>query len=142
MALYAKGQLKENALITPIILFVNFPIIYILFKMGYSPIVLSWISMISYAILGVIVKPILLVKIVGYRWSDIWSVFRPCFLVTILSIPIPLCMTAKGPLSSIYYSFAILVVTLIVTSVSIYVCGIDRDTRKKILGFIRTKIRR
>lgn len=68
--------------------------------------------MISYAILGVIVKPILLVKIVGYRWSDIWSVFRP--------------------LSSIYYSFAILVVTLIVTSVSIYVCGIDRDTRKNL----------
>lgn len=142
VALYAKGQLKENALITPIILFVNFPIIYILFKMGYSPIVLSWISMISYAILGVIVKPILLVKIVGYRWSDIWSVFRPCFLVTILAIPIPLCMTAKGPLSSIYYSFAILVVTLIVTSVSIYVCGIDRDTRKKILSFIRNKISR
>ena len=100
--------------------------------MGYSPIVLSWISMISYAILGLIVKPILLVKIVGYNWSDIWSVFKPCFLVTILAIPIPLCMTAKGPLSSIYYSFAILVVTLIVTSVSIYVCGIDRDTRKNL----------
>ena len=96
-ALYAKGQLKENALNSPPILFVTFPVIYVLFRMGYSPVVLSWASLISYAILGLIVKPILLVKIVGYNWRDIWSVFKPCIVVTILAVPIPLNMTTQGP---------------------------------------------
>ena len=141
-ALYAKGQLKENALISPPILFVTFPVIYVLFRMGYSPVVLSWASLISYAILGLIVKPILLVKIVEYNWNDIWEVFKPCFLVTIIAVPIPLYMTLHCTDPSILYSTSILMVTLMVTTFSIYFGGIDKETRKKILSFIRTKIHR
>lgn len=141
-ALYAKGQLKENALISPPILFVTFPIIYVLFRLGCSPVVLSWASLISYAILGLVVKPILLVKIVEYNWNDIWEVFKPCFLVTIIAVPIPLYMTLHCTDPSILYSTSILMVTLMVTTFSIYFGGIDKETRKKILSFIRTKIRR
>lgn len=69
-ALYAKGRL---ALISPTLGFISFPIIYILFKMGYSPISLSWANLITYAIIGVIIKPILIIKIVNYSWKDIWG---------------------------------------------------------------------
>ena len=34
-ALYAKGRLRENALISPTLVFLQFPIIYLLFKFGY-----------------------------------------------------------------------------------------------------------
>lgn len=61
-ALYAKGRLRENALISPTLGFISFPIIYFLFKAGYSPVALSWASLLTYAVLGVIVKPILVVK--------------------------------------------------------------------------------
>lgn len=141
-ALYAMGRIKENALISPVIGILIFPIIYLLFKLGYSPVSMAWVLLMFYAFLGIIVKPILLVRIVGYTWKDIWSVFKPCLVVTILAVPIPLYMTTQGPLSSISYSFTILIVTLFVTSLSIYVFGIDRDTRKKILSFIRNKISR
>ena len=39
-ALYAKGRIKENALISPLIGFLVFPIVYLLFKSGYTPVVL------------------------------------------------------------------------------------------------------
>lgn len=61
-ALYAKGRLKENALISPTLGLIRFPIIYFLFKAGYSPVALSWASLLTYAVLGLIVKPILVVK--------------------------------------------------------------------------------
>lgn len=43
-ALYAKGQLKQNALISPMLGFVVFPITYILFKFGYSPLTLGTVA--------------------------------------------------------------------------------------------------
>ena len=85
-ALYAKGQLKENALISPILSFIRFPIIYLLFKVGCSPLALSWASLITYIILGCIIKPILVIKITNYTWSDIWKTFYPCINVFILII--------------------------------------------------------
>ena len=136
------GRIKENALISPVIGILIFPIIYLLFKLGYSPVSMAWVLLMFYAFLGLIVKPILLVKIVEYNWNDIWEVFKPCFLVTIIAVPIPLYMTLQCSDPSILYSTSILIVTLMVTTFSIYFGGIDKETRKKILGFIRTKIRR
>ena len=52
VALYAKGRLKENALISPLAGFIQFPVVYILFRQGYSPVALSWAAVVSYAILG------------------------------------------------------------------------------------------
>ena len=41
-ALYAKGDLKWNALTSPTIGFITFPIVYVCFKNGMSPVALSW----------------------------------------------------------------------------------------------------
>ena len=82
-ALYAKGRLKENALISPTLGFIQFPVIYLLFKFGFSPVALSWACLITYAMLGLIIKPILIIKIVDYKWRDIFSVFIPCLKVVV-----------------------------------------------------------
>lgn len=58
--LYAKGQLKENTILTLLFDFLPFPIIYLLFKNGFSPVALSWSYLISYAIIGLVIKPYLL----------------------------------------------------------------------------------
>ena len=42
-ALYAKGRIKENALISPMISLLSFPVVFVLFKMGASPLALSWV---------------------------------------------------------------------------------------------------
>lgn len=139
-ALYAKGQLKENALISPTIVFIVFPIIYLLFKAGYSPVVLSWAYLISYAILGLIVKPILIVKHVDYKWSDIFSVYIPCILVTIVavvpSVFIDHYFNDKSLLGKGIELCSIILVVLIAS----YTVGLDKTMRNKINTFIKTKI--
>ena len=84
-ALYAKGDLKLNALISPTLGFIQFPIIYILFRNGASPVALSWAGLIVYAVLGLLIKPILLIKIVKYSWKDILEVIVPCMRVGLLA---------------------------------------------------------
>lgn len=144
-ALYAKGRLRENALISPTLGFISFPIIYILFKMGYSPVSLSWANLITYAIIGVIIKPILIIKIVNYSWKDIWGVFSPCLKVTLLSIPIPLLVyykTNNTSINSLGIFFLIIIVSIFSVAIVIWFIGIEKDARYKLQILIKNKIQR
>ncbi len=143
-ALYAKGRLRENALISPTIAFIQFPVVYFLFKNGFSPVALSWASFVVYAILGLVIKPILVVKVVNYRCSDIISVIIPCLKVTIVSsiIPLLLYFVFLSNTSKVF-SFIILTVTGILSViVTCWLIGIEPNVRSQILSFIKVKLSR
>ena len=142
-ALYAKGRLKENALISPTIGFINFPIIYILFRLGFSPVALSWANLITYAILGMFVKPFLIVKIANYSWIDIWSVFKPCLKVTLFSIPIPLITyyEINNMNINIYLKFVLICLCAILSVlIVIWNIGLEKDVQNKICLYIKNRI--
>lgn len=140
-ALYAKGRLQENALISPVFGLIRFPIIYILFKYGCSPVVLSWASLFTYIILGLVIKPLLIVKIANYTWEEILSVFKPCVLVTIASIPLPLCISLNCDNYNIIHSLLIILSSLFSIGFSIWLLGLDEDTRYKVLTFAKQKLK-
>ena len=140
-ALYAKGQLKENALISPTIMFMTFPVVYYMFSRGCSPVVFSWAMLVSYALLGLLVKPILVIKIVGYRRKDLLSVFKPCLIVTLISIPLPLF--AYFYLHDRHWLMSFGLMSII--SVFSVVCaswfwGVDNMTRKEFVATLRKKL--
>lgn len=135
-ALYAKGRLRENALTSPTLGFMIFPITYVFFKLGYSPLVLSWTSLVIYGILGIIVKPWLIIKIVDYKCSEIWSVYRSCLIVTVASLPIPIIIYKLVDTSQIVYFILLGLVCLISVALSSFFFGIDKEMRKKVLGMI------
>lgn len=139
-ALYAKGQLKENALISPTLGFIVFPIIYFLFKAGFSPIALSWATFILYAILGLIIKPILITKIAKYKWKDIIKVYKTCFLVTFLSFPIPLIFNFFIGIDNLFEILAQGIITILSIAISVYFIGLDKYTQNKIHDFVKSKI--
>ena len=135
-ALYAKGRLRENALTSPTLGFMIFPITYVFFKLGYSPLVLSWTSLVIYGILGIIVKPWLIIKIVDCKCSEIWSVYRSCLIVTVVSLPIPIIIYKLVDTSQIVYFILLGLVCLISVALSSFFFGIDKEMRKKVLGMI------
>lgn len=135
--LYAKGQLKENALISPTLGFIMFPVIYILFKLGYSPVALSWASLTTYMILGLIVKPILIVKVANYNWQMIIEVFKPCFITTIFALPIPIFITNTCGGYDLKSFVIIVTTTILITIISIYKFGIDNSTKQKFITIIK-----
>jgi O-antigen/teichoic acid export membrane protein len=138
-ALYAKGQLKENAMISPIIGFIQFPVIYLLFKMGHSPVVLSYAGIIVYAVLGLIIKPILICKIVNYTFRDIMSVFVPCMKVCFIAIPVPFLLNYF--LEKIFLNFLIIcLVSIICVLVVVFYIGLDRQMRYKIICIVKERL--
>lgn len=138
-ALYAKGRLRENALTSPTLGFMIFPITYVLFKLGYSPLVLSWTSLVVYAILGIIVKPCLIIKIVDYKYSEIWNVYRSCLVVTLVSIPIPIITYRLLDTSELLNFIIVGFVCFLSIGITVFFFGIDKAMRKKVVGAVMKK---
>lgn len=141
-ALYAKGQIKENALITPLFSFCAFPLIYVLFRMGYSPITMAWVLLGVYAIVGLLVKPLLIIRIVDYTWRDVLSVFYPCLKVTLAAVPIPVlafvCLEDKC--NDLVRFVLICVLSLLSVLVSCWYLGFDEHTRTQLLDIVKKKL--
>lgn len=141
-ALYAKGRLKENALISPTFGLLRFPLIYVLFKFGCSPVALSWASLFTYVILGLIVKPILIVKIAEYTVKDVFSVFIPCLKVTVTAlIPIYVIDSFFSSDSLLGFILEGFLIVVVVASAIAFV-GIDRETRNKAVQLVKKRLRK
>jgi len=141
VALYAKGRLRENAFISPILIFTRFPITYFLFKAGFSPVVLSYAGIILWALLGLLVKPILVCKIMDYTFRDIMSVFIPCLKVCALATPIPLILSYCLS-NGLFNFFLLIIVSVVSTLTTVFLVGVDVDMRRKVVNFLRNKIAR
>lgn len=144
-ALYAKGRLKENAMLSPTCMLLNFVIVYILFKCGFSPIALSWSTVVCYAVIGLVIKPLLLIKIVDYKLDDIISVLLPCLKVSFFSLPIPIIvnhyMKAIGCCVTVSF-FTIILVSALSVSCMVWFIGLTPELRLKLIETIKKRVTR
>lgn len=138
-ALYAMGRLRENALLSPTIGIIQFPVVYILFKLGFSPLALSWASLITVILLGIVIKPVLITKIANYSWKDIWNVFWPCIKVTMTSIPVPLFFYTRFDVMTPLGFYSVLFVSIFFVVVSSWFLGIEKQTRRSLVIWIFSK---
>lgn len=142
-ALYAKGRIRENALTGPTLGMLVFPIVYVLFCIGMSPVALAWALLVYYMILGLIQKPILIMKIVGYNLSDIMDVFITCAKVTIASLPISIIIFFfRGALfHSVIIQFVVLIIISVLSvSLSVWYLGIDSEVRTLIKKKVQSRL--
>lgn len=134
--LYVKGQLKENAILTSLFDFLPFPVVFVLFKIGYSPVALSWAYLISSVIIGLIVKPILIIKLVDYTWREVFSVFVPCLRVTLIAVIPSTIFFVTIPQTSAWILISEALIMMAFSLVVSYFGGLDKSMRERIRGFI------
>ena len=142
VALYAKGRLKENALISPLVGFIQFPVVYILFRQGYSPVALSWAAVVSYAILGLVIKPVLICRIVGYDYKEIMvKTVLPSLKVVIVASILPIVLR-NILIEENFLNFMIIGVSSVcIVIVVIYYVGLDSSVRKKLKNYVHAKLK-
>lgn len=137
-ALYAVGRLKENALLSPLLGFVQFPVIYLLFRAGCSPVVLSWSNLIVYVLLGLVVKPILVVKVAQYDWRNLYAMYKNCLMVTVAILPVTLGLYCVLDMSSWQANLILIIASLLVSLPCIYFIGLDQAMRNKVMSYMKT----
>lgn len=139
-ALYAKGQLKQNALLSPTCLFISFGVVYLCFKLGSSPLALAWSMIGACSTIAFFVKPYLLVKIVDYKYSEIWKMISVCFSVVVVSLPLPIIFRIFTPENWLYYVLCGLI-SVVSVSLTIWTIGVDYETRGKIKEIVKAKLK-
>lgn len=139
--LYAKGVIKQNSLLSPIIGILGFPICYILFKVGASPLALSWCYIVIFAFLAIVIKPFLLWKLVGYSYKRILKTFFRCGIVSVVAICIYLLQNYLLPFNrTITLLFFTVTVNTIIMVVSMYYWGLETPVREQLCAFIKVQI--
>lgn len=142
-ALYAKGQLRQNAILSPTCLLINFLVVYVFFKLGCSPVTLSWTTLCCYAFIGLVIKPILIIRLVDYSWRDIFSVLLPCLKVALLSLLLPLLANfyiESTQLSLMSSFFIMVVICLVSVSCCTWFIGLTQVVRTQLVNEVRKKI--
>ena len=135
--IYAKGKIKENAIISPIFDFIQLPIVYALFKLGYAPISLAWVELLAYVALGWIVKPILVHRIVGYSIKEIYDVMIQSLFVTLFSMIIPVIISMNVDINSVIGFMIVTFVTVMSVFASVWFLGVDKRTKNNFVLWIR-----
>lgn len=144
-ALWAKGRIKENALVSPLVLFAAFPIAYVMFRCGMPPVSICWAFLVSIALMGLVVKPMLIVKYVDYTWTEIIPVFITCLKVTVASVIVPFLVfyLFDDKLSNDFSKFLVHVsVCVLSVLLSVWLLGLTLSMRKAIISFIMSFIKR
>lgn len=139
-ALYAKGRIKENALISPMISLLSFPVVFVLFKLGASPLALSWVSLIVFIIAGCIIKPILINKIADYNWKEILDVYWVCLKVTLVAVPMPLILYYIIGVNTIGSSVLILIISILFVVLAVWFFGLTRSMRQQLLNTVKYRL--
>lgn len=142
--LYACGKIKMNAVISPLIAFIGFPICFFLFKMGMSPISMSWCYIVIFAIIACTVKPFLLRKYAKYKTSEIAYTFYHCLYVFVPSILFYFLFDSlvKQRMNEIIYLIVSSVLSMLLVMICAYFFGIEKDIRERLLSVIINKIKK
>lgn len=138
-ALYACGKVKQNALISPTLYFIQFIVIYFLFRAGFSPVSLSIAGIITSMIAGIAVKPILLHVYANYPLNNIFSCIFRCVITSMVVIPLPIILLLNED-NRLSYTFLKLLVSTIVTIFSIVFIGIKKTERFNAIEYFLGKL--
>ena len=137
--IYAKGQIKENAIISPLFDFIQLPVVFILFMLGYPPISLAYVSAIAYAILGVFIKPLIVHKVVGYSLREIMSIILRCMIVTALAVILPGISAYFLDVYTVIGFIIVLMASLLSVGLTVWVIGIDKQMRGNLIRWVRRR---
>lgn len=138
--IYAKGQIRENAIISPLFDSLQLPVIFILFKIGYPPITLAWVGFAAYAILGVIVKPFMVHIIVNYDYFNVIKLIGRCLIVTIISALIPFFFSIILDCNSVLGFSMIFLVSIISVVIAVWIFGTEKYIKNILLLWFRGKL--
>lgn len=139
--LYTVGRLRENAMANLIGTGIVFPLILLYLYSGCSPIAVFFVLLCKEIVIGVIVKPFLVMRIDNnYTIYDLRDIFMPCIKVFGVGLFFAMLIQKVSPESTIAGCLKILL-TLLSTLGVIYFIGLPVGIRSRFLQYIYTNLK-
>lgn len=138
--IYASGQIKENAIISPLFDAIQLPVVFILFKMGAPAVALAWVELFACVILGIVIKPILVHVIVKYNYKEIMLMIGHCGIVAIVASIAPFIASSFLNSNTVAGFLCIGFVCMLSIGLVIWFIGLDEYMKNMLTSWIKNKI--
>lgn len=138
----SEGRLKENGIICPIMDLTGLAIVFFIYKnMGGGVLSIAWCMLILTMTQGMIVKPVLAIKMFGYKWKDFLKVFSNNAIVFIVAALVPFVMYKYCEPGNIT-NLLIIVVSMTSALLASFFLGISKDRQTIIIKIVKEKLRK
>lgn len=137
----SEGQLKENAIICPLMDFVVLAIVYVLYRMGGSVLWIAWGMLFLTVLQGMIVKPYLAIRLFGYRAVDFMKVFVNNMLVLVAASTIPVLLYLFVE-QSVVTNLLIIIISIISVLAASYLFGLTKTDRMRVKQIVISKLKK
>lgn len=141
MAVQATGKIRHYQILMAICIFLNFPLTYFVFEIG-MPVYTAWIIRIVVNVITFMMRCLYMKKYMDFPVLPfLKEVIKPIFIVSIISIPIPLFLTnvLRGDLFDL---FLIIIICIIISVVVILKFGLEDNEQNMIKMFVYKKFLR
>lgn len=138
-ALHATGNIKKYMIVVGIVEISNFPLTYLMFKMGFNPLAAYYVYFTIYLILMFLrlylIKDLIRMKAIVY----IKEVYCKVAFVTLVALIVPslICLVQQD---SIIRFIEVGLVSSISTVAAVFYLGLASNERKIVIGLLKNKI--
>lgn len=127
-AIGAIGKIQRYQFIVSLIIFLDVPLVYIAFKLGYNP-TYAFIINVIINIIAYIYRLFYIKKYIKYKIMDYArKVIIPCFKVTLLTIPFPIILEKYN--TSVLTSFLFICISILLIILFIILVGLDNNEKR------------
>lgn len=134
----AANKMKVNSVASALSSIGVFFMLYILFKLGYGPMWIQYVGLISILIFSFIIKPYILYKDIDYSIKEMFYCFWSCAKVALLSILIITPMLLLG--NSLGESLLKMIIAFIAVILSSWMM-MDKIIKQKCVALMKNKIK-
>lgn len=139
MAVQATGNIKRYQILMAICIFLNFPLTYLVFKIG-MPVYYAWIIRIFVNVLTVSVRCLYMKKYLEFQILDFFKkVIKPILIVSVISIPIPYLISISM-ISGIENIITVTIISILISLFFIYTLGLNKNEKNFINNILLRKI--
>lgn len=137
----ATGVIKKSAIVTSLLTFAEFPLTYMLFKLGFSPIYCYVIHLVVYSCL-VFVKIYLVKNLIGITYKTyINEVIFKTLIVTLGALVVPLLIYTIYP-STVWRMLFVVFISFISTTICTYFLGMKKNEQLQLVEFLKVRLNR
>lgn len=132
---WATGHIRNYQIIVSVILMLNFPLSYLVLRMGASPLATVWVAIIIQVVL-IFVRLYLAcrkvnIKINDYLKNVFWVDLRVTLLAVIIPVSLNMCLT-----TSLWNVVLVCLVSCISVLGAVYSIGLSKKEKKKLSSFL------
>lgn len=135
----AANKIQKNSIVAAFLCFVHFGLLYLLFKLGFSPMWTRYTGILFCCIWSFVVKPYILWKDIDYKWGEMIRCILRCarnaIIVSVLSYAVYLVI----PQTNFGYSILVASLSAIVVILTTYIF-MPQSLKKKILALVAQRV--